>query len=87
MQNDEVAGLTARVSTRETAYNKIFADLTAIGTAVQTDSTATDQMKADVQTFVTDATNGLNTMDSDLHRLINDRKQLVADLTAIQSQT
>ena len=36
---------------------------------------------------LTDATNGLNTMDSDLHRLLNDRKQLVLDLTAMQSQT
>jgi hypothetical protein len=87
LQNDEVDGLSARVSTRESAYTKIFADFTAIGTAAATDTSASDQLKSDVQTFVTDATNGLNTMDSDLHRLINDRKQLVVDLTAIQSQT
>lgn len=86
LQNDEINGLSARMGTREAAYTKIFADLNAISAAVSTDTTATDQMKTDVNTFVTDATNGLNTLDKDLHKLIADRKQLVTDLTGNQSQ-
>jgi hypothetical protein len=87
MQQDEIAGLNARLTTRQDEYTKIMADLNAIGTAAQNDPNASDQMKGDIQTFVTDGTNALNTMATDIQKLITDRTQLVNDLTAIQSQT
>ncbi len=87
MQQDEIAGLNARLTTRQDEYTKIMADLNAIGTAAQSDPNASDQMKTDIQTFVTDGTNALNTMATDIQKLITDRTQLVNDLTAIQAQT
>jgi len=85
LQNDEIAGLTSRITTRETDYSTIFADLGAISAAVTGDTTASPALLAEVQKFTADRTNCLNTMTTDLQNLINDRTQLVTDLTALQS--
>ncbi len=85
LQNDELAGLTARITTRQTDYNTIFADLDQIFAAVSGDTTASPTLLTDVQKFATDRTNTLNTMTTDLQKLITDRTQLVTDLTALQS--
>jgi hypothetical protein len=85
LQNDEIAGLTARLTTRENAYNKIFADLGAITTAVSADTNASANLLAAVEKFAADRTTCLNTMSADLQKLIADRTQLAADLTAMQS--
>jgi hypothetical protein len=85
LQNDEITGLTTRITTRQTDYNTIFADLDAISTAVAGDTTASPALLAEVQKFTTDRTDTLNTMTTDLQKLITDRTQLVTDLTALQS--
>jgi hypothetical protein len=85
IQNDEIAGLTARVATRQNAYNAIFADLDLITTAVAGDANASAPLVAEVQKFAVDRTNCLNTMSADLEKLIADRTQLASDLTAMQN--
>jgi hypothetical protein len=85
LQADEITGLNARLSTRQTDYTQISADLTAIFNAVGNDVGATAKVKADVQKFVTDRTNSLNVFEGALQNLITDRTKLVADLTAMQN--
>jgi hypothetical protein len=85
LQNDEIAGLNSRLATRQNAYNKIFADLDQITTGVADDTSASPALTAVVQKFAVDRTNCLNTMSADLSKLIADRTQLVADLTAMQN--
>lgn len=86
LQNDEVAGLNARLATRQADYGKLFNDLSAIATAVSNDSGDTAQLKADVSKFLSDRTNVLNTLEGDLNALIADRMQLISDLNALQNQ-
>jgi hypothetical protein len=85
LQDDELAGLNARLQTRENDFTTISNDLNAIVAAVQSDPDATAQVQADVQKFVTDRTNCLNTISADLQMLITDRTQLTTDLTALES--
>jgi hypothetical protein len=87
LQNDEIAGLNARVMTRENDYSKIFADLQNIATAVQNESGVSSQVVTDVRKFITDRTNCMNTLEGDLNTLIAARTQLVTDLTAMQNQS
>jgi uncharacterized coiled-coil protein SlyX len=85
LQNDEITGLNTRLTTRQNAYNKIFADLDQITTGVADDTSASPALTAVVQKFAVDRTNCLNAMSADLTKLIADRTQLVADLTAMQN--
>ena len=84
LQNDEITGLNTRLTTRQNAYNKIFADLDQITTGVADDNNASPALVAEAQKFAVDRTNCLNTMSADLTKLIADRTQLVTDLTAMQ---
>jgi uncharacterized coiled-coil protein SlyX len=85
LQNDEITGLNTRLTTRQNAYNKIFADLDQITTGVADDNNASPALVAEAQKFAVDRTNCLNTMSADLTKLIADRTQLVTDLTALQN--
>lgn len=86
LQNDEIAGLNARIATRKSFDTQLSTDMNAIITAVQNDPNASSQLKADVQKFTTDRTNSLSTFESDLTKIKTDRAKLVTDLTALQNQ-
>jgi hypothetical protein len=85
LQQDMLAGLNARLTTRQSAYTTIFADCQAIVDAIQKDAGASQQLVTDVQKWTADKTASLTTMTTDISKLIADRTQLVADLTALQS--
>lgn len=85
LQTDLVAGLDARVATRQTGIATLDADMLAIVTAAQTDPNASPKLVADLQKAVTDKTNGFNTLTADLQTLVADRTKLIADLTAMQT--
>jgi len=81
VQQDEITGLTNRLDIRQADYPQIFNDLNAITAALPGDTGASSQLVSDVQKFVTDRTNGLNTFTSDLQTLIADHTTLYNDLT------
>jgi hypothetical protein len=85
LQQDLVAGLTARLDARQAAADTISADAQAIVTAVQSDPNASDQLKADLTKLVNDQTARFTTLSADLQKLLADRQKLVDDLTASQS--
>jgi hypothetical protein len=87
LQNDAITGLNTRIATRENAYTTILADGQAIVTAVESDNNASTKLQAAVQKWFSDKTVCLNTMTTDLAKLVADRTQLVTDLTAMQSAT
>jgi hypothetical protein len=87
LQTDDVAGLTARLGTRTSDFTQISADLTAITTAIESDTGASPALVAAVNKFVTDRGTFLSTISGDIQNLINDRGQLIKDLTAMESQT
>jgi len=85
LQNDAIAGLNTRIATRENAYTTILADGQAIVTAVDSDTNASAKLQAAVQKWFSDKTVCLDTMTTDLSKLVADRTQLVSDLTAMES--
>ena len=87
VQIDEIAGLNARLTTRETEEAALSADLNAITTALGTDAGASPALVSAVNTFVTDRTNSLALFQTDLKAIITARTQLSADLTASLSST
>jgi hypothetical protein len=85
LQNDLIAGLDARIATRQSYLTTISDDVDAIVTAANNDPNASDALKAAVATFAADRTNCLTTLNADLQTIDAARAQLVADLTAAQS--
>jgi hypothetical protein len=85
LQTDEVNGLNNRIATRQADYTTLSNDLQAIATAVDNDSNASAQVMADVNKFVTDRTNILNTLTADLTALSSARSQLITDLEALET--
>ena len=85
LQTDMVAGLSARIKTRQNYFSTLSTDMSAIVTAAQSDPHASAKLISDLQKAVTDKTNALNTMISDLSQIKTDRTQLIADLTVMQS--
>jgi hypothetical protein len=86
LQTDELAGLNARISARQSFYTKIFSDISAITTLITSDPNAPAALKTDITTLATDRTNTFNTALTDLQSLATDRQQLITDLTALQTQ-
>jgi hypothetical protein len=82
LQNDEIAGLNSRLKTRKDDYTTLFNDLSAIVTALGSDTNASPALQAAVTQFTTDRTNSLNTLATDLQTIINDRTTLVSALQA-----
>ncbi len=87
LQNDMIAGLNARLATRQAAYQTIFSDGNAIVAAAHADSTVSVKLAADLQKWVTDKGNAMTVFAGDLEKLVSDRQQLVLDLTAMQQPT
>jgi hypothetical protein len=85
LQDDMVAGLDARIATRETDFSKISTDINNIVTAVDADTNASAAFQAAVQKWSTDRTTGMAAITADLANLQDARTQLSADLTAEQS--
>jgi hypothetical protein len=84
LQNDLIAGLDARIATRQSFHDTLFADGQAISAAAQTDPNASDKLKSDIAKWLSDGAAKLNTMEADLTKIAADRAQLVSDLTAMQ---
>lgn len=80
-QDDAIAGLNTRIATRTSAYTTLFADAQAIVTAVDSDTGASSALQAAVTKWGTDKTMSLNTMTTDLAKLVADRTKLATDLT------
>jgi hypothetical protein len=87
LQNDEIAGLNARLTTRQTYQTKLTDDLNAITTALGTDTGASQALQTAVNQFTTDRTSSLTTLQSDLTGIINARTKLAADLAASLTST
>lgn len=87
LQNDLIAGLNARLATRQTQSTQVFNDGQAIIDAVQKDPNASAQVQADVTKSINDRTTCMNSFETNIQTLITDRTQLVTDLSASQSQT
>jgi len=85
LQNALIAGLDARIATRQSSEMTISADCQAIVTAAQTDPNASAALQAAAATFAADRTACLNTLTSDLQTIEAARTTLVNDLTAAQS--
>jgi hypothetical protein len=85
LQTDMIAGLDARIATRQAAYTTLFNDTQAISAAIPGDTTASPTLVVDAQKWVTDENAHLSTMLADLQKIEADRTQLVADLTASQN--
>jgi flagellar biosynthesis chaperone FliJ len=85
LQEDMIAGLNARIATRQSFFSKLQVDMDAIIAAAQTDPNATPQLVSDLKTAKTDKTNSVNTLTADLQTIVTDRTKLVADLTAMQT--
>ena len=85
LQTDEIAGLNNRLAVREADYNTIFNDLSVIESAVSNGTNASSALQGDVQQFLTDRRDGLNTMGTDIQAVITARVQLKADLIAMET--
>jgi hypothetical protein len=85
LQTDDLAGLNARLATRQSGFTTISNDMAAIVTAIGNDSGASGQLVADVNKFVTDKTAFYSKITADVNTLIADRTQLVTDLAAQQT--
>jgi len=85
LQNDLVAGLDARIATRQAQLPVISADVDAIVTAANNDPNASAALKAAATAFGDDRTSRLATLTADLQAIEAARTQLVADMTAAQN--
>jgi len=81
LQTDMVAGLTQRLTDRQTGIATIEADGQAILTALPT-SGASAQLTADVTQWIDDKQTAMTKISADLTKLSGDRTKLIADLTA-----
>jgi hypothetical protein len=87
LQEDEIAGLNARLSTREAEQTTLTSDLDAITTTLGSDTGASTALKTAVTNFVTDRTASLALFQTDLSAIITARTQLVTDLNASVTST
>jgi cytochrome c556 len=87
LQDDELAGLNARLVTRESEINALSDQLDAITAALGTDSKASAKLRSDTTKFVTDAKSYLDVVNGDLESIVTARTQLIADFNASVSLT
>ncbi len=85
LQNDLVAGLDARIATRQAQLPVISADVDGIVTAANNDPNASAALKSAATAFGDDRTARLATLTADLQAIEAARTQLVADMTAAQN--
>jgi hypothetical protein len=81
LQDDEIAGLTNRINTRETDYTTISTDIQNILGAANALSPS-DPLQAAINKFATDRMWLINKIPSDLTQLMTDRSNLADALTA-----
>jgi hypothetical protein len=81
LNTDEVAGLTQRLTDRQTETNTILSDSAAILIALPT-SGASAQLTADVTQWLGDKNASLSKVTVDLQKISADRSQLILDLNA-----
>ena len=81
VQSDMVAGLTQRLTDRQSEAAALFADTSAILTALPT-SGASAKLTADVSLWLGDKGASLTKITADLTKISADRTKLIADLTA-----
>jgi hypothetical protein len=82
LQNDEIAGLTARIDTREADCATISTDIQNIITAADALSPSGPLQGAILQ-FAADRTSVFDTITSDLQTLVTDRTNLADALSAL----
>jgi hypothetical protein len=87
LQKDEIAGLNARLATRESEQTALTDDLNAIVATLGTDTKASGALQTAVNTFVTDRSASLAEFQTDLQGIITARTQLVTDLNASLTAT
>lgn len=87
LQDDEIAGLNARLTERVNEQGALTADLDAITTTLGTDTGASAALQAAVTAFVGDRTTSLGDFQTDLKAIIAARTQLVTDLNASLTST
>ncbi len=87
LQADEIAGLNARLTTRETDESILSGDITAITNALAGDTGASSALQAAVKNFVTDRTDSLSAFQTDIEGIITARNQLMTDLKASLTST
>ena len=87
LQDDEIAGLNARLATRQAEQTALTADLNAITAAIGTDKNAGAALQSAVNTFVSDRSAALAEFQTDLSAIITARTKLVADLNASLTAT
>jgi hypothetical protein len=80
LQTDLIAGLNSRIATRQADETAIFNDVTAIVTAVQSDTAASPALVTAVEKLAADKTARLNTVNADLATLLAARTKLATDL-------
>ena len=85
LQNDMIAGLNSRISSRQAFSTILVNDAQAVVDGVNADATASDALKADVTKWSTDHAAANTRLSDDLTTLVIDRAKLVNDLTAMQS--
>jgi hypothetical protein len=84
LQDDEIAGLTSRIDTREADFSTISTDIQNIVTAADALSPSAP-LQAAITKFATDRTTVLNTITSDLQKLVTDRTNLADALAALET--
>lgn len=85
LQTDEIAGLNARITTRQTFFTTLSNDINALVTAAESDPTTSPQLQTDIQKFATDRSFELTTLTTDLTAITAARTQLAADLMALEA--
>jgi hypothetical protein len=81
LQSAMVAGLTQRITDRESEISQITTDTQAILTALP-NSGANAKLTSDLTQFLTDKSAALTKITADLTKLSGDRTQLITDLNA-----
>ena len=82
LQTDLIAGLDARIATREAAEVTIDNDVAAINSAASSDPNASAKLKTDMAKLLADRTAKMATLTADLQKLEGDRTTLSTALSA-----
>jgi hypothetical protein len=85
LQTDLLAGLDARIATRQGFENTISADTQAIVTAGQNDPQATTPFSDAIDKFAADRVTRIDVLTGDLQTIAAARQKLANDLTASAS--
>jgi len=85
LQTDEIAGLNARITTRETYFMTLSTDLSNLVIAAESDPNASPALQTAISNFSTDRSNTLTTLTGDLTAIMNARTTLAGDLMTLET--